>query len=306
MAIQLRTSTNNVKLQANNGNLNFTTSGGKVIRGIDGGYYTPVIDEEGNLSWIASLTDMEDVAAVNIMGPEGKQGIQGPIGETGAAFTYDMFTEEQLAALVGPQGEVGPKGDKGDTGEQGPQGEPGPKGADGTMTFEDLTDEQRESLRGPQGIQGEKGEDGAPFTYDMFTEEQLASLKGEKGDKGDQGEQGLPGEKGADGAQGKDGEQGPQGEKGDKGDAFTYEDFTEEQLEALRGPAGADGVIGKDGEKGEKGESGVYVGTEEPTDPEMLIWINPEGTASEDTLATTAYVDKAIADALGVIENGTY
>ena len=40
---------------------------------------------------------------------------------------------------------------------------------------------------------------------------------------------------------------GPQGEpgvKGDKGDAFTYADFTQEQLEALRGPAGKDGSNG--------------------------------------------------------------
>lgn len=33
----------------------------------------------------------------------------------------------------------------------------GPKGADGTMTFEDLTDEQRESLRGPAGKDGQDG-----------------------------------------------------------------------------------------------------------------------------------------------------
>lgn len=49
---------------------------------------------------------------------------------------------------------------KGDVGPVGPQG---PKGADGTMSFEDLTEEQRESLRGPigeTGPQGEPGKDG--------------------------------------------------------------------------------------------------------------------------------------------------
>ena len=30
---------------------------------------------------------------------------------------------------------------------------------------------------------------------------------------------------------------GEKGDKGDKGDAFTYDDFTEEQIEALRGEA---------------------------------------------------------------------
>lgn len=39
-------------------------------------------------------------------------------------------------------------------------GSKGSQGADGKMTFEDLTEEQKESLRGPQGIQGPAGVDG--------------------------------------------------------------------------------------------------------------------------------------------------
>lgn len=93
---------------------------------------------------------------------------------------------------------------------------------------------------GPQGDKGEKGEKGDAFTYADFTAEQLASLKGEKGDKGDRGEQGIQGEKGDKGEQGI---QGIQGEKGDKGDAFTYEDFTAEQLAALKGEKGTPGII---------------------------------------------------------------
>lgn len=58
---------------------------------------------------------------------------------------------------------------KGETGPVGPQGE---RGADGTMTFEDLTPEQKASLKGdkgdkgdagaagPQGLQGEPGTNG--------------------------------------------------------------------------------------------------------------------------------------------------
>lgn len=60
----------------------------------------------------------------------------------------------------------------------------GPKGADGTMSFEDLTDEQKASLKGDQGPQGIQGE---PFTYEDFTEEQLAALKGESGENGQDG-----------------------------------------------------------------------------------------------------------------------
>lgn len=45
-------------------------------------------------------------------------------------------------------------------------------------------------LQGPQGEPGPKGEtgkDGKPFTYDMFTQDQLETLKGPKGDKGEDG-----------------------------------------------------------------------------------------------------------------------
>lgn len=44
------------------------------------------------------------------------------------------------------------------------------------------------------GEQGPKGDKGDPFTYDDFTAEQLAALKGEKGEKGDTGEQGPKGD----------------------------------------------------------------------------------------------------------------
>lgn len=47
------------------------------------------------------------------------------------------------------------------------------------------------------------------------------------------------------------GPQGIQGEKGEKGDAFEYDDFTAEQLEGLRGPQGVQGEQGIQGEKGD-------------------------------------------------------
>lgn len=87
------------------------------------------------------------------------------------------------------------------------KGEPG---KDGTMTFEDLTEEQRESLRGPQGIQGEPGKDGANgadgkdgYTpvkgVDYFDGQDGAPGKdGEKGEQGIQGPQGEPGKDGED------------------------------------------------------------------------------------------------------------
>ena len=109
-------------------------------------------------------------------------------------------------------------------------------------------------LQGPKGDPGPKGEpgkDGKPFTYDMFTAEQLASLKGPKGDiglPGPKGEPGTPGERGADGERGL---QGP------KGEPFKFSDFTQDQLNALKGPKGDPGPRGEPGRNGLNGEQGV-------------------------------------------------
>lgn len=84
-------------------------------------------------------------------------------------------------------------------GEQGPAGPQGEKGADGTMTFEDLTPEQKASLKGDKGDTGPQGP------------------KGDKGDTGAAGPQGDPGPKGDKGDPGETGAQGPQGEKGADG-----------------------------------------------------------------------------------------
>ena len=78
------------------------------------------------------------------------------------------------------------QGPKGEPGEQGPPGPPGPKGEPGKNGIDGLNGEQ-----GLQGIQGPPGKDGKPFTYDMFTQEQLEAVKGPKGDPGLQGPPGT-------------------------------------------------------------------------------------------------------------------
>ena len=50
---------------------------------------------------------------------------------------------------------------------------------------------------------------------------------------------------------------GDTGEKGDTGDAFTYEDFTPEQLAGLKGDKGDTGPAGPKGDTGDKGETGA-------------------------------------------------
>ena len=88
---------------------------------------------------------------------------------------------------------------------------------------------------------GPKGDKGDPFTYEDFTAEQLASLKGEKGDRGEQGPKGDKGDQGPQGEQGPKGDTGDTGPKGDIGP---------------QGPKGEQGDIGPQGDKGDKGDKG--------------------------------------------------
>ena len=136
----------------------------------------------------------------------------------GKAFTYEDFTEEQLAALVGPQGEVGP---------QGPQGKP--------FKYEDFTIEQLELLTGPQGEvgpqgpQGEPGPKGDPFKFSDFTLDQLENLRGPQGPVGAQGPMGPQGIQGPAGVAGPKGEPGEPGYTPIKGVDY----FTEEEIGRL-------------------------------------------------------------------------
>lgn len=99
----------------------------------------------------------------------------------------------------------------------------------------------------PVGPQGPKGDTGP---------------QGPKGDTGDTGPQGPKGDTGPQGPKGDTGPQGLKGDTGPKGDAFTYSDFTAEQLTSLKGEKGDTGAQGPKGDtgpqglKGEKGDIG--------------------------------------------------
>ena len=150
----------------------------------------------------------------------------------------------QIVKLQGPQGDPGPQGPPGPP---GPQGEPGRNGIDGVN-----------GQQGLQGIQGPPGKDGKPFTYDMFTQEQLENLKGPRGEQGPPGPKGEP-FKYSDFTQ--DQLNALKGPKGDKGEPFRYSDFTAEQLQALRGP------------KGDPGSGGGQV-TSQPIEIYEVVWGN--------------------------------
>jgi len=223
-------------------------------------------------------------------------------GAKGDAFTYEDFTPAQLAALKGEKGETG----KGLTilGSFATEAElrqaiASPDAGDaygvGAAQPYDIYiydgKAQRWDNHGP--LQGAKGEKGDPFTYEDFTKEQLAALKGERGQDGYTPQKnvdyfdGARGEKGdpftyddfteaqlaaLKGERGQDGytpQKGIDYFDGAKGDAFTYSDFTKEQLAALKGERGQKGDTGEKGQNGADGKSayetakeGGYAGTE--------------------------------------------
>lgn len=88
-------------------------------------------------------------------------------------------------------------------GPQGPKGEKGEKGADGTVAFESLTPEQKESLRGISIKSASVDTDGnLTIMFSDGDSEDVGNImgpqgiQGPKGDKGDVGPQGLKGDKG--------------------------------------------------------------------------------------------------------------
>ena len=180
-------------------------------------------------------------------------------------FVNGTVTDDGTQTIItGLKGDTGPQGEKGDTGAQGPKGEQGLTGpvivpsvdANGVMSFtiqDTAIAPQPVSVRGPQGPQGVQGAQGAQG------ERGPQGIQGVAGKQGIQGEQGETGPAGPTGATGPVGATGPKGEKGEKGDAFTYADFTAEQLAALKGPkgdTGAQGPAGSAGAQGPKGEQG--------------------------------------------------
>lgn len=172
-----------------------------------------------------------------------------------------VMTWTNKAGLANPA----PVNVKGERGVQGPQG-----------------------LQGLPGAKGDKGDKGDAFKYTDFTASQLAALKGPKGDTGNtgpQGERGAQGATGPQGPKGDEGDTGPQGAKGDKGDAFTYADFTQEQLAALKGPKGDKGDAGAKGDTG--AAASIKIGTVTTGAAGSNASVTNSGTASNVVLDFT-------------------
>ena len=149
---------------------------------------------------------------------------------------------------------------------------------------------EKEKLVGKlnQGVEYYKGERGPQ------------GERGQIGPVGPEGKQGPPGERGKQGEPGKAftyndftpeqlealrGPQGVPGEQGKQGKPFTYADFTQEQLEALRGPQGIQGVPGETGpagQPGQDGKDGKDFTYEDFTQEQLESLRGPQGQAGRD------------------------
>lgn len=204
--------------------------------------------------------------------------LSGAQGMKGDPFLYEDFTVEQLEALRGPQGEKGETGTsitiKGsyDSEEELLAEHPTAIPGEAYVIAGDLYIWNEEDngwvstgrIQGPQGDKGDKGDAGFSPTVkvqrielpDGSTNRTGATIFTVSGENGElaydaniyDGIDGISVEHSWDGtvltitsASGTSSAD----LKGEKGDAFTYADFTEEQIEGLRGPQGIQGETGE-------------------------------------------------------------
>ena len=259
---------------------------------VDGSYYY----WNGN-GWANAGSVKGDTGETGAKGDKGDKGDTGAKGDTG---------NTGKTGATGEKGEQGPKGDTGDTGATGDTGKTGAKGDTGATgagvtikgsynTYAELIAEH------PTGNEGDSYlVNGSLYVWNGTAWENVGNIKGEKGDKGETGQQGVKGDTGDTGSSGFSpivnvdhstgqivittedgsttisfdelkGDTGPQGVKGDTGntgDAFTFDDFTPEQLASLKGATGDTGATGSKGDKGDKGDTGAKGDTGEGSDEE--------------------------------------
>lgn len=239
---------------------------------------------------LCSIEDISEmVNAGEFVGPQGPKGEKGDRGEKGAE---------------GPAGPQGPRGEKGD------KGDPGEKGADGTVAFESLTPEQKESLRGISITAVSIDTDGnLTITFSDGDSENVGNIIGPQGPQGPQGEKGDVGPQGPQGPQGEKGEQGNDGtslnilgtkeseadlplsaEKNDayliNGEMWVFNGTNWNNAGRIQGPQGPQGPVGPKGEQGDAGVRGITF-TPVVDSRGNISWSNDGGLENPQTVNIT-------------------
>lgn len=86
-----------IQLKGKSGNVDLTQ---KIMKGDDGGYYIPHVDENGNLTWTPTDADMIAAEVANILGPIG------PRGDSGIYVGNDEPTDPNVLVWLIPTGQV--------------------------------------------------------------------------------------------------------------------------------------------------------------------------------------------------------
>ncbi len=200
--------------------------------GIDGDFY---INTTTNVLWGPKAAGIWPVSGVNLVGPQGPLGNQGPLGPQGPLGSTGA------TGLQGPLGATGPAGLSGATGATGAAGSQGAVGAIGATGIQGPIGSQ-----GQQGVAGSNGQTlvagnaalsgnidptagvGADGNFYVNTTTNMlfgpkaggawpagsVSIVGPQGQQGLQGIQGNQGLAGSNGINGATGPQGPQGSQG--------------------------------------------------------------------------------------------
>ena len=238
--------------------------------------------------WLASLKGAPGKdGAPGRDGADGAPGRDGTDGRDGVSATHEW--NGTTLTITSASGTTSANL-KGDPGRDGIDGAPGKDGAPGEP--------------GAQGAPGKDGKDGVTPQLSIGTVTTLAAGSNATVSMTGTTEApilnfGIP--KGADGAGG-----GGTGEAGEDGGYYIPSVSETGDLSWSASKTGMPEVttVNIKGKDGTDGKSGVYIGTEQPTDPDMNVWINPQGTL--DTYLTESEVQALINASLGVIENGTY
>lgn len=239
-------------------------------------------------------------------GSPGKDGINGKNGKDGKDFDWNEYRDEIFNKIYEYRlkfSDLTKEEKEQLKGERGPRGLKGSQGRDGkdfiwedheqkiiseieknSLTFEKLTEDQKQELRGPRGLRGQKGKpgsdgkdgkDGKSFVWNEHEQEisslvekfrlkfedlnndQKEEIRGERGPRGQRGRQGI------------------QGEKGDKG---------ETGLAGIPGIAGLNGLDGKDGKDGLDGKDApriINITLEEWNNYIYFVFFFDDGTKIE-------------------------